>query len=697
MAQYLDKFKGLINERQTEQILKLLNKKRNAGQIRTLEEFTTQLENLMRELTSTNLIPSLTLFMAEENDVIDADRHNEMLDRVEDDLQASFEEANNIDEIQRSHEALVRDVILKNLRAGVAELESKVALYDFINRDVRGFDSAIFSTFRESQEERTARGGDQTQTLFSDPRTGELFSETENATVELIGERLTLAANNVQVHAIVKARQIFDSESPQSELVVEPPSSKLSNMVDNTKGTYWIQSLLFKERQNFVKTKIEFDLGVVREINTVEIEPVSERGLILEAIHYVDGNNIVTDLEITEQNIDAPGNVHFRKIATKRLILTFRNENFTSTQFERNLDADPVALQAIAEPPLGYNPELKLVNKELQELLGSQKVQDLIGIRDPNKESYQGYAFTIGLDNVRIGLSSYQAKSTYVSKSLEITDLGEVAIKTKETRPYIERSSGLVRFTDITYDLQASSELTDDSTLITGETSNTFFQGSIEYWVVKQNLSSDDTLIRTTVFPVRPIGVNRVFHERLVMTEKSSVSLTENDLGTLMFFTNRTDGDIQVFRNGELLADETGNGAAISGWQEDSVDNAALPDSGIRMSFRIKVLDILPGDIITVSYQPLVSSTTSVPSTIEEFGTVGGLQVVDLVGDLSVRLADGQLSIVDQQGEDGNTLKSELYLIIILRQNTAELSLSPAVEEYTLLAGTRDDTKFEEV
>jgi len=46
MGQYLEKFKGTINKRQSDQILKLLSKQRNSGQIRTVEEFTEKLENV---------------------------------------------------------------------------------------------------------------------------------------------------------------------------------------------------------------------------------------------------------------------------------------------------------------------------------------------------------------------------------------------------------------------------------------------------------------------------------------------------------------------------------------------------------------------------------------------------------------------------------------------------------------------------
>jgi len=67
----------------------------------------------------------------------------------------------------------------------------------------------------------------------------------EDASVELVGERLTLPDDKVTNHSIHSVRQIFDSEAPQSELIVEPPGTSMRKMIDNQRGTYWVQSLLF--------------------------------------------------------------------------------------------------------------------------------------------------------------------------------------------------------------------------------------------------------------------------------------------------------------------------------------------------------------------------------------------------------------------------------------------------------------------
>jgi len=698
MAQYLQKFAGTIGKRQSEQILKLLSQQRNSGQIRSVQEFTQKLQGLMFDLTSTVLTPSLKHWMAEQGEDIDSETYNFMLDRVEDDLSAGFEEANNIDEVQRSHEAIVRDVILKNLRAGVNELDSKITLFEFLNKDTRGFDSAIFSTFRESKDERTQRQGTQATLLFRDPRElGELIPTSQDADVELIGERLVLATDLSPFYTVADVRQIFDSESPQSELIVEPAGTNLRNIVDDTQGTYWIQSLLFSEKKEFVKVKVELNLGTVREINIIEIEPAAQFGIVVEDISYVDGNNTVVNLGIPERFIDAPASIRFRKIATDRIIITFRNDNSCKTNFQFNEDVQPLFGQALDQPPLKVEPKPDSLSKELDEAIASPKIKAVLGLKQRTRQEFQGYDFTTGIDNVRVGLTEHQNRSIYISSPLEVCGVGELGLRTLESRPYLEGLGQDVKFTSTTYDITNDTSLTDDSTLLVGETSNTYFIGSIEYWVVKQDVDSEGQLLQTTTFPVLPLEVGRVEHERLVLTGKSATTLSEPDLGEAMFFTNRTDGNIKVYRNGVLITDNTGVPLASDGWQDVSTVADRTPGNGTPMKFKVQILDRLPGDIFTISYNPVTSSTQALPKNLSEFTQVGGLNTVDLVGDLSARMCAGQIVILNRIGEDDANQDSNVFLVIILRQNAAEATLTPAVEEYTLMGACKDLTKFEEV
>ena len=703
MGQYLDQFRGVIGQRQTEQILKLLNKKKNTGQIRSVKEFTEQLKQLMQELTATILQPSLKLFMGKENDFISSETYNFMLDRVQDDLEAAFEEANKIDEVQKSHEAIIRDVVLKNLRAGVSELESKITLYEFLNKDLRGFDTAIFSTFKELKEGRTQRTAGLTRILFVDPRTSAVVSSSEDATVELIGERLVLPEETILAHSVKSIRQIFDADTPQSELIVEPPGSDINNILDETIGTYWVQSLLFQERKSSVKVKLEFNFGVSQEINFIDIQPAIKNNIILEAVHYIDGNNVVVDLGLPEYTITAHTGIRIRKIATKRLILTFRNEHASQVQFEYDETSEHLVRQALEEPNEGYVANIQKVSNDLDKLISSANIKEIIGITSSEAQSFSGYEFLTGFDNINIGLATYKSRGIYLSAPLELDDMGELGLKTIESRPYMSATGSTIQFTNETYDNDTDNELTFSGN---DATAGRFFYGSIEYWVIRQELGDNNVLLRTTIFPILPLGTQRIHQERLILAEKSSSSLLRNDIGQTMFFTNTTtnEGNLKVYCNGILMDDNSDDTEAVDGWKHYPANPPTgphgdiedrQPNNGSPMRFRIQIVDPLPGNIYTVSYNPLVSNTCAVPNTLSEYSNANGLKIVDMVGDLSARLESSKIIVIDRPGEELAIKKTRVYLMILLRQNTAETSLTPAVEEYTLVAGKKDKTKFE--
>jgi hypothetical protein len=688
MAQYLDKFRGTIGKRQADQIINLLNKKKNTGQIRSVDEFSQQLDSLIRELTGTVLQPTLSVFQAEERTTIDSERHNYMLDRVQDDLQAGFEEATNIDEVQRAHEALIRDVTLKNLRAGVAELESKITLYEYLSQDNNGFDKAIFSTFRESKEERTTRGVG-TDTLFVDPRLNETIPVTEDAAVELVGERLTLTPTSRTVHTVTKVRQIFDATFPQSEQIFEQPGSTLDNIIDNQSGTYWVQSLHFPSFVSSVKVKLEFDLGSVKEIDFIEVEPITQQGVYLEAVHYVGDGNIVKELVSPNLLVESPIGLQVPKIATQRVILTFRNENGVRAAFQY-LTQDTLLGQATAaqSTPLA-SVTMAGISQDLNSSISSNEIKEIAGVVTETPSIYNGYSFTTGFDNVRFGLAQYSNRSIYISSPLELCGRGQVGLRAQEQRPMIDDTSQSTVYTTDTYDA-------DDDDI---------YLASVEYWVVKQDFNADGVLVKTSRFPILPLGVQRLHHERLLLTERSTSLLTSNDIGRAMFYTvaddgGGGDGNVVVYRNGTVLLNVDGNPVATEGWrQADPITTPAdkTPSNGIPMRFRIQIVGALPGDIYTVSYNPMVSSTPTIPNPpYGAFTSIGGLQVVDMAGDLTIRRNTGQIVVLENVEESQIIANTKLFLVIVLRQNAAEPTLTPAVEEYTLMGNCEDTEKFEE-
>ncbi len=673
MAQYLDKVAGTLRKRQAEQVVKLLNEQKNAGQIRTLQDFTTRLDTLIRELNQTVMTPTTKIFAANINQTVDSDTFNFSLDRVQDDLESAFEECNAINEVQSSHETVVRDLILENIKFGIAELESKLALYEFLNKDPNGFDMSLFSTFRESKKERSSRDISQGAFLFTDPRTGIDIPVTRDAFIDPVGERLVLSIGEKTNYKLIRARQIFDASCPQSAINVQPPNLPISNIVDGTFGTYWVQTLICSTLTKSVKVKIEITIDGVRDINFLEIEPAIKIPLYLESIDYVDTDSTVVNATKPEILFTSDIGVTFPTITTDRIILTFRNENGFPLQFSypKKL-TDTLFYQSF----LQTQPDMANLAPDLKQILSSIKTQDLINLgqipTSPASAYVQinGNEFTTGFDNIRVGITDYDDIGIYVSTPLIGTSIHQLGLRASETR-----SDGLEN-TNLTYDV-------DDSTN---------FNGSIEYWIIKRDLDNKNNILSSSRFPILPMGITRINNERLVLTEKSDADRINKNIGQTIFFTDKTLGDVKVYRNGIELDFVPDEDTIADGWYDITEEEDKTPNSRSPMRFRIKLQNVNLTDILTVSYTPMTSNTVSIPLTLSEFSD-SGLSVVDLIGDLSARVLENQMILLEQSKDDRVT-KSEVFLQIILRSNTSDTRFSPAIEEYLLVAGQTLEDKF---
>ena len=357
MTTYLEKFNSTVKQRQTEQIFKLLNKQRNIGQIRTVEEFTQKLDELVRELTQAELVPTLKPIPAEPGDLIDSDSYNHNLERVEDDLTAAFAEAHDIGQVQVAHEAIVRDIILKNIRHGLSELESKISLYEFLNGDPNSYTTAIYSTFRESKDERLSRGTAATSDLFRDPKLGSSTRGMQtDAVLDPIGERLVLgftSANHVSIRSVV---QLFDSDTTRTFQQVARPGSSIANILDETVGTYWSQAILTDVGAHAeITVKMELNLAGVRSVNFVDIEPAHVFPFNLYKIYYADSANVVQLLQTPDVTIDRTMTHIFPTVTTNRLILEFVLDTKKRVSFII-VNGTPLIQQALEQPAIPTTP-----------------------------------------------------------------------------------------------------------------------------------------------------------------------------------------------------------------------------------------------------------------------------------------------------------------------------------------------------
>jgi hypothetical protein len=643
--QYLDKYSSKISKRQTDQILQLLTEKRQAGEIRTVDEFIQRLNSLVQDLASTEISPSLKIFEAIDDETIDSETFNYMLARVEDDLVAAFEEANNIDEIQQSHRAVMRDMVFKTIGRGINRLESKLSAAS--TRDGSGIE-ILKVTFNDVSE-KTTRNASDFGSLFSDPRAGKIINQ--DAFIEEVGDRLSLAKSTDEDYSIKKIKQIFDTSFPQSELIVEPSGTNLSNVIDKTEGTYWAQSLLFKKIQPYAKIKLELTLPTYKDFNHIEIEPITDKGLILETVEYEDKDLSMTTIWNEELVVDAPVRIHFQRVGANKLYLTLRNNNGIPVDFKYD--------------PKTTSRDINSLSEVLSDIVPSVQIKNIIGILPSDDFIFSGYAYIFGLDNIRVGLSIYENQSIYVSEPFGITKkIGNLSLSTSGTRPFGSSPTAIPSNTSTIYD---------------GNDSDFYFS-SIEYWVAKRDYDAKGNTIRTLHFPIIPQTTTRINHERLVLSDKSNSSIIRNDVGYTTLFTSRTLGNVKVYENGSLLTYNVD-------WLDDTSATDKTPNSGSPMRFKIRILNPLVGDIYTVSYTPMKSTTRGVLSTFSAY-TGTGPEIVDMVGDLSVRYVADNNILLEQT--DADVKSSDIFVVVILKNNSSRNALSATVEEFALSIGLID-------
>lgn len=669
---FLDKFRSGMKAVQGRQLLVLLSREKERGSISNLEEFKSRLVELTNQLSGTTIKPTLELYLAKVGDRIDSETYDFMIERIEDDLKAAFLEANTIDEVLNSHETIVNDVVLKNLELAINDLESQIESFEFLNKTAEGFDNAIFNTFRITQNARNAFNEG---VIFLDPKTGLQSLPVNEASIDFIGEKLLLKSELNEQVRINTVRQIFDHECKASELPVQLKGSNINNIIDDRVGTFWMQSVLLSKPQGEtgVLTKLELDLGVVKTINYLELEPILYAPVELYNISFLDSNNQLKTILYTPVEINSTNKLFFTNISTSKLILTFRNKNFNQTQFELKADSPVVT---ILEQPLNSDALIESIRPELEEVVSSPRIKELFGLDEETQKTYRKYyEYFIGFDSIKVGLNRFEENSIFVSKTEKIKKLGQVGLRVNEKRPFSYYIDSEVQYTT---DTQPSHDFN-------------YFHGSIEYYLIKRDFTADGTLLNSMVTPLLPVNTSKIRHERLILSKKSSTTSVTNDIGELQFYTDEAITSISVYRNGVIMTPtdlSTINPSELDGWLIDS-STVRDPKQPSRMKIAIKIQAPVANAIYTVSYVPAISTSVVPPQDLSSAALI-----VDTAGLLDAWIANKNIVYFSDKKNSTEIDYSLINLAIILRRNSSNVRLTPVVEDYLLATSSIDRRKF---
>jgi hypothetical protein len=654
-AGYLQKFRSGISQGQYEKLTRTLNSQNQQGQFSNYAQFRERLDNLTRELFEKRIAPLFTLYTAIPGQPIDSETYNFMLGRLQDDLEIAFAEAGKIGDVLRAHDAIVRDMFLKDLKNAVADLERQVATHELVVNSPYAFQKTLFSNFSGAGDIRESRSVG-TEGLFVDPRTGERISSVNDGSIDRLGRYLVLPLQNSGYIQPNKVRQIFDFEAVASEKNVQTDDLRLQNLIDNTNNTYWSYLYLFKEASNSkVTTKLEFDFGGQQEINFLEIDPALLFNVELSKIIYFDHSGTAKEIPLGLIISRNKQKVQFSKIATSKVILVFENENAIPVNYVVRDLVDPLT---------------EVISEALIEQLGRS--------REWVTSEFSGRQFQIGFDNIRFGMASYKDMGAFVSKPLEIGEpVKLIGFTCDESRPAAAVATPFVfEPTTDTYD-------NDDY----------LFGGSVEYWVLRKLLASSGSLLSFDVFPILPIGRTRVNHEVLVLTHRFSTTTLVDNVGRLMFYVDPSSvgdgtetGNVRVYRNGILLtkiADESSG----DGWWLETRLSQDIPGVNVPMATAIGISQARIGDRYTVSYTPTLSNVLTKEKVS---GSAGSHQyLVDLAGDLTARPYLDQVVLSESMVGTQEVGSVEMRLMVIMRRSVADESLSPYLRSFILAGSTQ--------
>jgi hypothetical protein len=73
------------------------------------------------------------------------------------------------------------------------------------------------------------------------------------------------------------------------------------------------------------------------------------------------------------------------------------------------------------------------------------------------------------------------------------------------------------------------------------------------------------------------------------------------------------------------------------------------------------------------------------------------LRTVDMTGDNTVRIINDNVIVLDKVRKSYTIAYADIFLIVIMRRNSAAEDFSPALEEYMLITGSHNPDKFDEV
>lgn len=487
MAKYLDKFVQSLPAVQGRQIIETLNKLKGKGAIASIEEYSDKLRELTTVLSSGKPTPISKPFFSFVGDSIDSESFNFMLETFEQDIETLYGEINSISDVAEAHRALINSKLIKNLEISVNALEREIKKYEALNRSDLGFSVAQYNNFSSQDDLRFSRSEDPSivADMFFERSSNSVLQSAADASVDVLARALNLPSASVSAYTITKVDIEYTTLSDSSFFNVDFPELSINSIVDGENNTYWATTIMSENvLYSGASINLILTLDGLREISFIEIDPILYNNFYVKSINYVDKNGEQQNIfdESNKVLVDSRKKIVFSNISATQIIVSLMQKTHITVGYH-TANADTLYDQKVRTGTVDIN----AISRALYNTDPTQPILGLMGIDTPNAESpVTGKAYTIGLDNIRIGKSEYKGLGVFASKPL-----------------------------DVEFPILLSLDVSEEFNYIGGNTS--FPKSTIEYSIYKKNFDASNNLIDTEYFPVLPSGVNTIYREFLAV------------------------------------------------------------------------------------------------------------------------------------------------------------------------------------
>jgi len=491
MSKYLESFIQSVPAIQGQQIISVLNELRNNGTIRTVEEYRVQLQELTTILSQGKSVPISKLFLGGKGETIDSESFNFMLNRFSDDIDTLLNEISLIADTANAHRAIVRDKLIRDIELSISSLSVDIRKNEALANSGLGFSVVQYNDFSSQDELRFVRSEERIAAdLFYERRSKTVLGPEYDAAVNVISKAMTLPYEKSENHVITNIDIEYTTNSDVQYFNIDFPEFNLNVISDNTNETYWATSIMADQViSDGASIELTVTIDGLREVSHIEVDPILYNDFYIEYISYIDSND--EQVEIIGSSdpvlINEPKRVSFSKITARKIIIGLLQKTHVETTYYTS-DASTLYDVKIRDAEM----DVATLSSALYEQDPNQPIIELLSIPgETDQVQVSGYAYVIGLDNIRVGNATYTDTGIYASKPLKVDVPVLMALETSEMYDYISD---------------------EDSSLP---------KGSIEYYIRKENYDLSDVLIDTEVFNILPSLSSIVKKEYLVIDKGS--------------------------------------------------------------------------------------------------------------------------------------------------------------------------------